>query len=87
MSEHYFFFCLNEKSFLARCSHDRALELYLEAVRNPDGFVATECSDYVSYELGSCSGNRNITLGGNLTISDAGIYYFNTNAESPYSLE
>lgn len=73
--------------FVARCSHGRATDLYLEALRNPDGFVATQCSDYLLYELGSCSENNNITLGGEFTQSEYGKYYFNTNAESPYSKE
>lgn len=63
------------------------MDYYLEAVRDPDGFVSTECSDYVLYEWGLCDNNKKITFGGNLTISDAGKYYFDTNSESPYSKE
>lgn len=57
----------------------------MESVINPEGFVSTECPAYLLYLLGFCSNNRVITLGGNLTIEDAGKYYFTTNSEYPYS--
>lgn len=72
---------------LGGCSHMRATALFIESVYNPDGFVSTECDSYLYYLLGYCDGNKNVTLGGDLTIDDAGDYYFKTNSESPYSLE
>lgn len=73
--------------FVASCSHERSTLLFIEAVYNPNGFVSTECDSYLYYLLNTCSGNKNLTLGGNLTINDAGEYFFKTNSQSPYSLE
>lgn len=64
----------------------RAPAYFTESVYNPNGFLSTECDSYIDYLLNTCTG-RNITLGGNYTIDDAGAYYFRTNAESPYSEE
>lgn len=72
--------------FAGSCSHMRATAYFVESVYNPSGFVSTECDSYLNYISNLCSG-RNITLGGNFTIEDSGTYYFQTNAEQPYSEE
>lgn len=69
------------------CSHERSHEFYLEAVKNSDGFVSTDCGSYLLYALDKCDSNRTVTIGGDLTIEDAGNYYLYTNSESPYSKE
>lgn len=65
----------------------RATYYFIEAVRNPSEFESTECSDYFLYDLGSCDGNKTITLGGNLTENDIGKYYFRTESDSPYYVD
>lgn len=69
------------------CSHIIVTDYYVEAVANPKGFVSTECSSYENYQLGLCSNGSTVSLGGILSIQDAGVYYLDTNAESPYSKE
>lgn len=61
-------------------------DFYVEAIQNPDGFVATKCNSFIDYVLGLC-GNKTVTLGGDFSLEDAGDYFFYTNPESPYSKE
>lgn len=84
---HLLFFRLVKFFVVDRCSHLRAPAYLTESIYNPNGFLSVECDSYVDYILDSCSGSKNITLGGNFTSEDAGTYYFKTNAEEPYSLE
>lgn len=76
----------NKSMFISvGCSHIRSIKYYLEALRNPYGFLATRCENYIKYLLGICKYNSKITLGGNFTRSDPGKYYCTTNSESPFS--
>lgn len=68
------------------CSHGIVLRYFVESLENPFGFVATKCDSYESYLEGKCDGNDKVTLGGDLR-DHQGDYYFETNAESPYSKE
>lgn len=58
----------------------------MESLENPLGFVATKCDSYENYIEGRCDGNDRVTLGGDLGGRE-GDYYFETNAEPPYSKE
>lgn len=69
------------------CSHKRAYEFFTESIKNPNGFVSTLCLSYEDYENESCAFNYNATLGGEQVDYLDGNYYFNTNAEPPYSKE
>lgn len=59
----------------------------MEAIENPIGFVAKECSSYFAYKLGLCKEKNSLSIGGNLTINDAGLYYLKTNSRKPFSRE
>lgn len=72
---------------VAACSHSRAPEYYVEAVWNPEGFVSRRCGSYEEYEGGKCEEGRSLTVGGDISIEDEGVYYLRTNSESPYSRE
>lgn len=55
-------------------------------MENPSGFLSTKCDSYESYLGGACDGNDKVALGGDL-VGLEGDYYFETNAEKPYSKE
>lgn len=74
-----------ELVFLDDCSHLKAYKFYTEAVQNGDGFVSTQCPNYGFYIINICRNSPTVTMGGNLTLEDSGIYYLTTNSEEPYS--
>lgn len=59
----------------------------MEAVQNPSGFVSKKCKSYLAYKLGLCKFKKSLSIGGNLTIKDAGVFYLKTNSDKPYSKE
>lgn len=65
----------------------KSTEYFPEAISNANGFVSTKCVSYEEYDAGSCADNKKITLGGELTLEDEGVYYLYTNPEKPYSKE
>lgn len=65
----------------------RATEYFVEAVGNPSGFVAKQCSSYFKYKLGLCKFKKSLSIGSDLTVADAGLFYLKTNSEAPYSIE
>lgn len=71
--------------WFAVCSHMLAPEFFNEALQNPESaFLAKKCDSYEAYLSGACDGNEEVTLGGNLEGHEGG-FYFETNAEPPYS--
>lgn len=60
------------------------LYFVIESIRNPSGFTAVKCDSYESYLEGLCESGEKVNLGGNLANA-AGVYYFETNSEPPYS--
>lgn len=56
----------------------------MEALENFGGFLATKCDTYENYLNGTCDGNDQVTLNGEL-LGHQGDYFFTTNAERPYS--
>lgn len=71
----------------AGCSHGRSTEFFGEAVGNSKGFVSTQCSSYIRYRTNGCDDDKEITMGADLTLDDAGTYYLQTNSKSPFSKE
>lgn len=69
------------------CSHTIVRDYYLEALKNPEGFVSKQCDSYENYKNGLCDGNKALTIGGDLSLEDAGLYYLRTNPLPPYSKE
>lgn len=66
------------------CGHNLVNYFLIEAIRNPSGFTAIKCDSYEDYLAGGCENGERINMGGNLA-SAQGVYYFETNAEPPYS--
>lgn len=67
------------------CSHQRSYEYYTEAVQY-GGFTSTRCSSYTDYLARDCKSNEAIEMAGNITLSNNGTYYLQTNNQSLYSL-
>lgn len=68
------------------CSHLMCTAYFIESVENPAGFLAVKCDSYESFLGGECDGNEKVSLGGDL-LGVEGDFYFETNAEKPYSKE
>lgn len=66
------------------CSHVIVNEFLIEAIENPDAFLATKCDSYEKYLAGECDGNERVALGGDLSNLQ-GNFYFQTNPQPPYS--
>lgn len=74
---------------LTTCDHYRAVYLFVESIRNPDAFWATQCGD--SYDdaikakrCGPATGPDSRMGGEPLTKTARGVYYVATNSESPF---
>jgi len=81
---------------LVVCSHDRAIALMRDTVKQPCPYIAHECSDYDTFELGECGSCED----DNHRCSPAGIrateythkdrvnvkMYFDTDEDPPYCL-
>lgn len=68
------------------CNHEIGQYYLIESVENPNGFVSTKCDSYENFLAGSCEGNDRVALGRELAGHE-GDYFFETNAEKPYSKE
>jgi hypothetical protein len=57
-----------------------------ESIINPAGFPALECNGWVDFKFQECDKNKNriVYMGENLEIDARGIYFLETNVESPY---
>ncbi|KAJ1525513.1 hypothetical protein ONE63_010321 [Megalurothrips usitatus] len=51
---------------LGICSHCFVFEVYINALRNPDGFIATRCDSQSDLLQGACNGNPQTRLGLNV---------------------
>ncbi|XP_052124200.1 lipase member H-B isoform X2 [Frankliniella occidentalis] len=67
------------------CSHCRGYSLLLESMETPGAFVGTSCTGWDDYKAGVCAGNATAELGLGLDRRARGSFYFETNAEPPYS--
>ncbi|XP_073825783.1 pancreatic lipase-related protein 2-like [Musca autumnalis] len=69
------------------CFHHRALDYYLESIRSDKGFWGWPCSSYLAYVLGECPRtNYLVELGENMSTSTKGMFFVETNGESPYAM-
>lgn len=59
-------------------------EFLMEAIENPEGFLATKCDSYEEYLSGNCFDNEKVALGGDVA-NYQGVFYFQTNPQRPYS--
>ncbi|XP_011500288.1 PREDICTED: pancreatic triacylglycerol lipase-like [Ceratosolen solmsi marchali] len=68
------------------CSHARSHQYMGESIINPAGFPALECNGWMEFKSGKCDKNKNqiIYMGEKLEMNTRGIYFLETNVESPY---
>ncbi|GLG98618.1 Uncharacterized protein GBIM_05236 [Gryllus bimaculatus] len=66
------------------CSHSRVVDFYLESISSKE-FIATSCASYEDFTEGKCSSNEHVTMGEWSPPSTSGVFYLNTNAESPFA--
>ncbi|XP_023311422.1 lipase member H-B-like [Anoplophora glabripennis] len=71
------FFNITTYTDLIYCGHRRAYQYFVEAILNPRDFIATECSDWVSYKAGKCDKNKKVSMG-DITVNAQGNFYLET---------
>ncbi|KAK9892107.1 hypothetical protein WA026_018310 [Henosepilachna vigintioctopunctata] len=64
------------------CSHTRAFEFFLHAVRNPQFFMAKRCPSYEDFKNEKCD-NIEVSLG-DLETTQRGDFFLDTDAQPPY---
>lgn len=69
------------------CAHTRASEFYAETVYpgNEKNFLAVECGSLLTLNTHYCS-KREYPMGFGTPQNISGIFYLNTNEESPYGM-
>lgn len=70
--------------FLEYCSHGRSNEFVIESILYPRGFPAVECDSWKDFKSKRCEDNVLAYMGEGTDNSTRGIFYLDTNAESPY---
>ncbi|KAK9869102.1 hypothetical protein WA026_017340 [Henosepilachna vigintioctopunctata] len=68
---------------LMYCSHGRACEILIEAIRTVGSFPARKCNNMEDMKDKNCHGTEMVL--GDLETKEEGIYTFETNSESPFS--
>ncbi|KAJ8938428.1 hypothetical protein NQ318_011867 [Aromia moschata] len=73
--------------FTGACAHSRAYIYYAESVAPiQKSFVSKQCTSYKDYSNGQCDSNPMANMGGYVAdIGARGLYYLNTNKESPFA--
>ncbi|XP_011559508.3 phospholipase A1 1 [Plutella xylostella] len=70
------------------CDHARAPAYFAESITSDVGFYGTGCYSWVTYMIGWCevtSSEEEVLFGENVPYGASGLYFFRTNAESPYA--
>ncbi|XP_005186631.2 pancreatic lipase-related protein 2 [Musca domestica] len=69
------------------CFHHRALDYYLESIRTEKGFWGWPCSSYFAYVLGECPRTNYLAeVGENMSNTTKGMFFVETNGDSPYAM-
>ncbi|XP_014275628.1 lipase member H [Halyomorpha halys] len=70
------------------CSHTRSQYLYLESLENKKAFPAVPCPSWDDFENNkkSCDLGKKVYMGEGLSRSAKGVYYLETNKQSPFGL-
>ncbi|CAG4990084.1 unnamed protein product [Parnassius apollo] len=70
------------------CEHARAPAYFAESITTQVGFYGTKCYSWIAYILGWCDivgSDEDVLFGEYMPKNASGLYFFNTNAEPPYS--
>ncbi|XP_044265372.1 uncharacterized protein LOC123011801 [Tribolium madens] len=65
------------------CDHHRSWQYFIEAVLNPNEFLATKCDGYTKFKTGLCE-KEEVPMG-DLQTKKTGDFYLETNKEKPYA--
>ncbi|KAH8233936.1 hypothetical protein KR032_004165, partial [Drosophila birchii] len=69
------------------CYHERAVTYYAESITTPVGFFGYKCPNYHSFMEGECPPNNDIEqMGFYVRLGARGIYFLDTNYDSPYAM-
>ncbi|XP_030753741.1 pancreatic lipase-related protein 2-like [Sitophilus oryzae] len=68
------------------CNHGRSYQLFAESIINSKAFNCKKCSSLEDALYSRCLEDTDVYMGQSETYK-YGLYYFKTNAESPYSLD
>ena len=78
-----------------RCSHNRAVNYFIESINSARGFVAAQCESWDEFASGHCDSSPRTALMGlpavhttttGHQVAVTGIYYLRTAAQSPFAL-
>ncbi|OXA60306.1 Pancreatic lipase-related protein 2 [Folsomia candida] len=67
------------------CAHGRAPAMFIESVFSQVKFLGRPCEDYEKYKNGDCDSNPHEEMGHHTPSSASGIYFLDSNAESPFA--
>ncbi|CAB0003600.1 unnamed protein product [Nesidiocoris tenuis] len=76
--------CAND--YLGMCSHSRAYEIFIEALQDPNAFMAIKCTDWATFRTGSCNKNEKYYLGENVNTKARGAFFMKTNTVQPLGM-
>ncbi|EFA06789.1 Vitellogenin-2-like Protein [Tribolium castaneum] len=65
------------------CDHHRSWQFFIEAVLNPNEFLATRCESYTKFKTGLCE--KDEVPMGDLETKKTGDFYLETNKEKPFA--
>lgn len=66
------------------CAHERSNQFYTESI-NSDRFVARLCSGYLQIQNQNCPGIGTGIMGGDQAKSISGVFFLETNSNSPFA--
>ncbi|XP_065069261.1 pancreatic lipase-related protein 3-like [Rhopilema esculentum] len=72
------------KKIPPKCSHFRAVQLYIKSVNPPCKYRSYKCSRYTTFRLGFCKKARTALMGYHVSRAARGKYYLKTSGRPPY---
>eukprot|EP00795_Rhopilema_esculentum_P004608 gene4608-20881_t len=67
-----------------KCSHFRAVELFIKSINPPCKYRSYKCSNYTAFRFGYCKNARSTVMGYDVSKRARGKYYLQTSETSPY---
>ncbi|XP_013136832.1 PREDICTED: pancreatic triacylglycerol lipase-like [Papilio polytes] len=78
----------DENHTVSGCEHERAAVYFAESIISKVGFYGKKCYSWIAYMIGWCelvSSDEDVLYGEHMPPNVSGVYFFNTNSESPYA--
>ncbi|XP_076290883.1 pancreatic triacylglycerol lipase-like [Lasioglossum baleicum] len=69
----------------SNCNTARSWMYYAESIRNPNGFMAVQCSSYERFDQGYCNLSDVVPMGYATPTNATGRFYLRTLAQSPFA--